>query len=755
MGSMMKPRTNFAGAGVLLVSLLVGGQVYAQSVPDLSRQLSSMSGEIQGLESDYLKPAALESKYKRESRFNDGKVAYYLKDYQRASVLFVDLVRKENESFPSYRESIYLLGDSLFQLRNYNAARRYFLQLTEMGPGLYYEEAASRFLEMAFETRNFDGVDTVMSRLQNSSSSGALSYISGKTLYRQEKYDAAIEAFDRAALTPEYTAVATYFKGVCLATQKKFAEAQQVFEAVATRNGESVRDLDVSELAWIAQGRIAYEQADYDRAIDMYARVPRVSDHFDRALWELTWVLVAKEMFREARRNVEILLLSAPDSIFVPDAKLLKADLSVRLDEYELAEEDYRDVLNTFEPTKLEMDNFVAKQSDLQAFFGVLVQSELQGSEPTEMPPLVRQWIDTDPTIRSATVLIKDVRSVSDDLEDTMSVLREINARLDSSTRVQSFPELAQGYAAGVEIESRLLQIRRQLLDAQVSAAQSALSESERAQWGQMEAELDSFRQAFAQMPKTREDMAKREDAVFYEFDRLKGQLDSVSYQIDSLRAQLAAVDTYLKNDYGRPLTPEEMARINALRKEANASITELEALRAQLQQELSMTRDQVGMGDAVVLAEARLRQNYSDAITRAETFLNGRGASGEISSARAQVSPLQGRLDAYFTKMTALIDEKVGELRGVVRAEETLLTEHRASLEEIMHASQGGAGVLAYLNFMRTRAKLDELVLRGDVGLIDVTWQKKERMSNKINQLFEDRTGELRMLQEAFDEVR
>ncbi|MEZ4462109.1 MAG: tetratricopeptide repeat protein [bacterium] len=721
----------------------------------MSRELGAMPQAIQGLESDYLKPAAMASKYKRESRFNDGKVAYFLKDYQRASVLLVDLVQKENSSFPSYRESIYLLGDSLFQMRNYKAARRYFQMLTDMGPGAYYEDAARRFLEMAFETRNFDGVDTLMARLKGSGTSGALDYISGKTLYRQEKYDAAIQAFDRAAATPEYASVATYFKGVALAAQKRYGEAQQVFEKVVQAGGSNARDLEMVELSWIAQGRVSYEQADYDRAIDMYARVPRESVHFDRALWELTWVLVAKQMYREARRNVEILLLSDPDPTFVPDAKLLKADLSVFLGEYDLAEDDFRDVLNTFEPVKLEMDSFVAKQNDVQEFFGILIQNELAGTETNEMPPLVQEWIDADPTIRSATALIRDVRGVSNDIEDTMSVLREINARLDSSTRVQSFPELAQGFAQGVEIESRLLEVRRKLLDVQAGAAQGAMTDAERTQWSEISAQLNQYQQTFADFPKTRDQLAEREDAVFYEFDRLKGQLDGVGYQIDSLRAQLAAIDAYMKNDYGRPLTPEETARIKGLRDETNATIGELENVRLQLQQEIAMTRDQVGMGDAVVLAEAKVRDEYGQAITNAENFLNGRGASAEVNSARAQVPALQARLDNYFQRMSALIDEKVGEIRGEVRAEEALLVEHRASLEELVHASEGGAGVLAYLNFMKARSKFDELVLRGDLGLIDVKWQKKEQMSTKINQLFEDRTGELRMLQEAFDEVR
>ena len=752
---MMKRRTNLAGAGALLVSLLVSGSAFGQSVSDLTRDLDKIPATIDGLEADFLKPAVLASKYKRESRFNDGKVAYFLKDYQRASVLLVDLVSKENGSFLSYRESIYLLGDSLFRLRNYKSARRYFTQLIDLGPGEYFDEAAGRFLEMAFETRNFEGVDALVARL-GSGSNDALSYISGKTLYRQGKFDAARSAFDRAATTPEYASISLYFKGVCFAAENRFGEAQQVFEQVVQKGGTNARDLEIVEMSWLAQGRVSYEQGDFDRAIDMYARVPRESVHFDRALWELTWVLVAKEMFREARRNVEILLLSDPDPSFVPEAKLLKADLSVRLDEYELAEEDYRDVLNSFEPIKKEMDVFISQQKDIQSFFGVLVQTEIAGAEPDTMPPLVKAWVESDPTIRSAMQLIKDVRAISNDIDDTMSAVREINSRLESSTRVQSFPELAQGFARGVEAESQLLEIRRKLVDAQSPSAQSSMTPAESQEWATLAVELERLRLSFAEMPQTRDALAKREDAVFYEFDRLRGQIDAVGLQIDSLRAQVAGVDAYIKNDYGRPIKPEELTRINELRTEAKANIANLETIRLELQKEIANTRDQIGMGDAVVLAEAQLRQKYSTVLAQAERLLGNRGTdAGQIVAARSKVPALQTRLDSYFDRMNELIADKVKEVRETVRNEELLLGEHRASLDEMVHAADGGAGVLAYLNFMRARAKFDELVLRGDVGLIDVGWQKKERMSNNINQLFEDRTGELRMLQDAFDEVR
>jgi hypothetical protein len=104
---------------------------------------------------------------------------------------------------------------------------------------------------------------------------------------------------------------------------------------------------------------------------------------------------------------------------------------------------------------------------------------------------------------------------------------------------------------------------------------------------------------------------------------------------------------------------------------------------------------------------------------------------------------------------MDELVDERVKELRQDIDVERELMDEHRRSMQQLVSASQGGAGVLAYLNFMRARAEFNEIILRGDVGIIDVVWKKKEDMSNKIGRLFEERSAELRLLQEAFEEVR
>lgn len=763
-------RTISRHLGCLLLFILFSGVASTASAQELERidgDVRKFDEQVKDLRARYMEPALLRSKYKLEARFNDAKVAYFLKDFQRAAVLFVDVVDDEKfRAFSTYREALFLLGDSLHQMRNYRAARRYLDQLLEMGPGKYYQEAAAKLLKIAFETRNFGDADRVYALLNNAGSMNpALAYIAGKALYEQGKYGQARESFQRATVDPEYTTVARYYVGVSFAAEENFEASRQSFQQIIDNPSVvSTRDAEVIDLAYIALGRLAYEEGDLELAIDYYARPPRGSPHFDAALWEMTWVLIAKKNYQSAKRNVEIFLMEEPDPRFEPEARMLLADLSLRLGNYEEASGDYQELLDRFRPVKAEMDQFVVEQKDLPAFFGTVVEDELRGVEPDFMPPLVARYVGDNPTMKATKVVLQDVRTVSLDVDDSLRMLDEISARLNSSTRIQAFPVLADGMSRGIEIDSRILQTRRELVKAEYDAIQPGLSEGERTEWQARMRSLDALQKKVASAPRTAEQLGEREQIVVSEFDRLRRAIDEVGYQIDSQQAQLSAVDAYIKNQYGRPLSESEQADIADRRREVMATLEELKGIKTQIQREIDLARQQVGVGDAVSTAEGQLRRQLRAQVADARAWLQQHrskapgAASAElarIEKLRRQLPPVEAQLDGYFETMNALVDERVTELRDEVAVERDLVEAHRQSIRELITQSQTGAGVLAYLNFMKARADFDEIILRGEVGLTDVSWQRKADMSQKINDLFEQRTLQLQELQKSFEEVR
>ncbi|MGM0558472.1 MAG: tetratricopeptide repeat protein, partial [Myxococcota bacterium] len=244
----------------LVVSVLATSAA-AQQNGSFRENARSLQKQVQNLDDRYLKPALVETRYRMESRFNDGKVAYMLEDYSRASILLVDIVEDpRGSSFDSYREAVFLLGDSLYQQRNFLAARKYFSELAEMGPGKHYQDAVVKLLEIAAKTRQYDEVEDLYGSLGSSAAlSPAVNYMRGKTLFQQERYADARSFFQKASSDAQYDFVAPYFRGVAFAADKQFANAREVFNGIVEREPETEEDQHIVHLAYLGLGRVAYE----------------------------------------------------------------------------------------------------------------------------------------------------------------------------------------------------------------------------------------------------------------------------------------------------------------------------------------------------------------------------------------------------------------------------------------------------------------------------------------------------------------
>ena len=744
------------------------GQAAAQSLDELVEEAEGFEDRVAGLEDRYLKPAILESRYKLETRFNNARVAYMLEDYDRASLLFADVIRDPRiKNFESHRAALYLLGDSLYQRRNYLSAKKYFQDLVDKGRGEYYQDAVIRLLEVAAKTGDYRGVEKLYREFdQEREMSAAVNYMRGKTLYSQGKSKKAVPFFNKATGDTAWEYRARYFKGVCLADQQKYADARDVFRQLTEDidpGGE--RERNILHLSYLARGRVAYEQGKIEEAVDLYQRLPRTSKHFDRALYELTWVLVSRKNYKAASRNADIFLyLSNPDPTFIPEVKLLKADLALRLDRYDEATATYNDIISQFKPVREEMEKFMSQRKDLEGFFDELVKKELAGGDPDFLPPKVERWIDKSDEMQRVKRSIADVAKLQRDIRQTHHALQEIEARLQSGSRIKSFPQLAEGMAVGIETENQLIQLRQGLLEKEYDILKPEMTTSEREKWFVMRRELKDFQQRYAKVPKTVEEVESREENLKRQFERLRNELDTISYELQGQREQLESINTYIRENYDGELPPEKRKKVEKLREEIQNRIKKLADAEEELRREVAVSRQKFGVGDAVTAREEKMRDEYRKKLAKRREFLaqfhprvggKARGKLQRIEDARGALPPAHARLQGFFSKMRSLAAKKARELGETIDRERKALLERSKRISKLTRESKATASKVAYSNFIKVREKFDEIVLRGDVGLIDVAWRKKEGKTDELNQLRENRRSALKALQESFQEVR
>src|ERR1019366_5794825 len=112
----------------------------------------------------------------------------------------------------------------------------------------------------------------------------------------------------------------------------------------------------VIDLAWMAIGRLAYDMEQFDLAKDAYSKVPRDSPEFDTMLYELAWVYVRLGDVQRAERALEVLAIADPDSQYLGEGTLLRADLLLRAGAFDKALQLYQSVREQYNPYKVKVE---------------------------------------------------------------------------------------------------------------------------------------------------------------------------------------------------------------------------------------------------------------------------------------------------------------------------------------------------------------------------------------------------------------
>ncbi len=727
--------------------------------------VDQLSQQVQTLEETYLVPAVLESRFQLESRFNEAKVAYLLGDYERASIMFVAIVDTEDgQRFAGEREALYLLGDSLYEMRSFRASRGYFEQVVDQGPGPFYQASIVRMLEIAAETGDYSGVDELYDRLDDLENvSPSIHYVRGTTLFREGRARSARPWFQRAAQHERYAFTARYYEAVALVGAEEFAEAREIFDQVTRQQATSPEDQRVKELALLALGRLAYEEEDYSAAVDHYLQLPRTSPLFTRALYELTWALVAQGNYRSALRNLDILLISDPDPRFVPEAKSLMADMAMRLREYDDARNWFEELVDTFTPVREELQGFLEEHQDIDEFFVSLVREELAGLRPDFLPEMVSEWVDDSALMESARQLVIDGVGTQDDIDEIYESIEEIEAVLDMGSSIEAFPQMSEGWIQGVELEARLVDIQDQLLDWELQQVRPLMGSSEQARLAEIEEELEELRRQEASVPRTRAELKERDQEIAERFRLLRTEVDQVAFEISDLEKTLDGIAQYMRRESDR-LTDEERQQVRDVRRELLQDVSALEEERHQLSRQLDQTKRAFGARDDSLVRHRELRREIQELQSQraemADATADQLGATDrsevlEVSRVRRQLPAIGKRLDDYFNEMDSLVEERMADIQATLDAERAQLAQHQTDLDTWNAETEGAVAEVAMWNFIEVNREFDTLVQRGHMGLVDVDWQQLEDARHDRQTLQDDKMETQEMLREAFPDVQ
>lgn len=764
----MAHRSLRALAAGALIALVHSSAASAQTMDAASRAVLDAEARANALEQNLprLQAATSGPSIPYTERFADGELLFQLRDYSRAAVLFTDLVTNYRDT-PAFANSLYLLAESLYQAGDRFGARSRFRELVmEHGtnPAFrpFVQRALGRLIEIALRSRDqspravqeMNEIFARLNQLPPGDIEAQTTYVRGKYYFLRPNpdYELARQAFESippsAAIYPQ----ARYFLGAILTAQERIPEAIQAFTRVTQLDAQNDQQRQqVIDLAWLAIGRLHLERNEYDSAIEAYQRVGRNSTFFDRALFELAWSYIRNGDAIRAEQALEVLAVSNPDSPLIPEGKLLWANLLLRTGRFERAQRVFQEVRTQYGPVSARLDQLVAQNTDPQRYFQQLLQMNSMVFDASALlPPQAVHFVREEGTLEDSLGIVSDLNTCRQYIRESEELIARLLARINSPSRANVFRELRDAREQTFQVYNRITQARAALAAA-LDQAGSGLNDVNLQGVVMQRRSLDV---SAARLPVDSAGMRRRDRAVENEFAALGQEVQRNEQRVSNLEAMLAAMRRYLR-DNPNPRGNVDLTALNNEIRQHEAAIASYRARLADLRRLISAGRAQVGVGDPRYQRDIEIAREYRDLLVRQMNLLRNAGRlPPEADSLFARLDEAERRAQSFDQRLQAIVDERMTSVRNRVQEEERNVASYRLRLADLERESADVVGRAVMQSIANVRLHFYRIVMRADLGLVDVAWEERENHNNRARILAEELNRETTALNDEFSEV-
>lgn len=770
---------------VLVVSLFCvmgvvpGGGARAQDLTRFNRELADIAGDADAVSKSKIRRSrdSFRSPTYVEERLTDGELFYRLEDYVRASVIFTDVV----ENFTNHRaypDALFLLSESLFQAGDYLGARARFRSIVEQAARSAFKpflpRSLGRLIEIAIRLGDFEGMEEIFERLERlppSEVEAATAYYRAKYLYgkavpTEERFstegtprvidtaglEKAREAFESVSEGSPFYPQARYFVGVVYTLLGRYPQAVEAFRRVLQAPAVTAEHRAVSQLTYLALGRLFYETDRLERSIRSYQSIQRTSEYFDQALYEVAWVYIRQGDAVRAERALEVLELATPNSVHAPDARLLRANLLLRNGRLQDAEQGFLLVRNQFDPVRAQLENMVSQREDPKAYFKRLVQRNLEVFDPEAfLPPLARKWANAEGEMDRALSVVSDLAKVSALVEETEDLVERLTAAIRSPNAVNVFPDLRVQRQRTLALRNRLTSLRKGLVNVEgrrLRSAKGSLKEV-RSERKKLERELTA-------LPMTLEDYKRRDEKRLSRYSIMARELGKLQVELLGLDARVVAIVQYAET---RRKESEDKSGFDAVLTAVHAQEDAVDGYNVkieELERLLEIAKLQVGVGDGRHERDKRMRERHRKLVLEERRLLRDKGVTIKSGTDRlfGRADRVESILDGHDRLINEALQERVQRMLKVIATEKDKLGTYRGGMTELRKEAVDVVGGLTYANFTTVRQRFYDLVLQADVGRVDVSWADREEHRLRVETLTRSRTEELRTIDDEFGEI-
>jgi tetratricopeptide (TPR) repeat protein len=562
-----------------------------------------------------------------------------------------------------------------------------------------------------------------------------------------QQLEEARRAFEAVAANSPYFPQSRYFVGVIFTLQRQFPQAIEAFRQVLRSPVTTNEHVQVAELTQLALGRLYYETDQLDQAIEVYQSVPRTSKWFDVALFEIAWVYIRLGDSTRAERALEVLTIASPESRYIADGSILRGNLLLRNGQLQDAAKVFHDASTTYGPVRDKLDKVIAEHADTQSYFRELVRSNIEVFDastifPAEAVPFASEEADMD---RALTVL-SDLASSRDLVGDTGELMRRLDGAISGPNRVNVFADLRNQRQRTTAARNRAAILRSELM---------AIEERETPATGELasvRAERKQLEGTIANMPDKEEEFHHRDEELVGGYRGLTRELSKLDVELLGMEARITATERFLSDTQDARMNPQGVLAMQTELTGQRGALGDYQGQIKELKFQLESGRIQVGVGDARYQHDEQVRERYNDLVEREYQLATNRNPATDGMLRR--LASLDASITARDAEIDRAVEERAAQMRQALTAESTNLEGYRQRLGELEAQAEDVVGGVTSANFSAVRQRFYDLVLRADVGNIDVSWADREEHRQRVELLTRQRSNEIRALDDEFNEI-
>ncbi len=731
-------------------------------------------------------------------RLVEGQLKLTDEDPEGAAIVFLDLL-ENHPGTPVAKQALVYLGEALVELGMHKWATEVFgrnLSDTDVEAKRFHQRSLARLLVLAAPARKegfarrpgLSATPEVRARLEAvgvSVEQGApegsladtdverlvawverlpldqrepqLSYAYGRWLFLRGLPERALAPLEVVAPIDEslaeggrarpYRIRAAYVAGAAALSTGDLEAAVARFDAITKIRTRDERDRAIIELSWMALGRIFHDEGDIDRSVDAYRKISRDSVYFPEAMYETAWTLLRAGRNEAAITALDLLLVYDPESPIVPEIKQLRGKVRIQERDWPGAEREFLELRREFSDLGQRVGKNLQAQSGAGDWFASVVAEDMPHfAIDALMPVEAARLAEALPRAVQARDLAREVGILRQELDDVRTLLAKMEVAVDARERAQLFDDLA-AYMAGLDAaELELLEVQESiLLRVRVAAKNSGLER------------IDNRRR---ELRRVVDDYASGEKSQLVQGERLQklGEANhNYELAIAALKAQLVASERYYEQTRARQKLDDQGFLAQAAQMRDEIALLEADA-RAQ-RDEIDELRTELRFDAPAKQRQRKVLAEYGAFLERYWVEASKLNSDPKAREAWAELAKLRQQIQAARRVVDAAALDRLQRAIVILQEERVNLDAYLVEMEAMQARTRGLVGEVMQATTHDVVAELQNLIVRSEVGLLDVAWAIQEVEAEEIRRLEMSRDRDLRevdaLMQQAMEELQ